>query len=67
MGKRSGVINLGQLCRQNFGQDVAIIGCGTHTGTVAAAHDWDEPMVVMNVNPSQSDTYEWLAHESGLD
>jgi erythromycin esterase-like protein len=32
MGKRNGEIDLGQLCLQNFGQHVAIIGCGTHTG-----------------------------------
>lgn len=67
MGRRKGEINLGQLCRENFGQDVAIVGCGTHTGTVAAAHEWDEPMVVMNVNPSRSDSYERLAHEAGLE
>jgi erythromycin esterase-like protein len=67
MGRWNGEINLGQLCRQNFGQVVAIVGRETHTGTVAGAHEWDEPMVVMNVNPSQSDSYEWLAHEAGLE
>lgn len=36
-------------------------------GLVAAAHDWDEPMVVMNISPSRSDSYEWLTHETGLD
>jgi erythromycin esterase-like protein len=39
MGRRNGEINLGQLCRQNFGQGVAIICCGTHTGIIAAAHE----------------------------
>src|SRR2546423_3129823 len=67
MGKRNGEVNLGQLCRENFGSDVAIVGCGTHTGTVAAAHDWGGEMEVMNVNPSRSDSYEWLAHETGLE
>ena len=32
-------LNLGQLCRETFGKDVSIVGCLTHTGTVAAAHD----------------------------
>ncbi|KAG0252992.1 hypothetical protein BG011_006621, partial [Mortierella polycephala] len=33
MGMKQREINLGQLCRQRFGLDAAIIGCGTHTGT----------------------------------
>jgi hypothetical protein len=32
-------LNIGQLCRQRFGNDVALIGSGTQTGTVAAATD----------------------------
>lgn len=66
MGRRNGEINLGQLCRRNFGQGVAIC-CGTHTGIFAAAHEWDEPVVVMNANPSRSASCEWLAHETGLE
>ena len=45
-------------------QDAALIGFGTHTGTVAAADDWDEPMQVKRVNPSRPDSYERLAHDS---
>jgi len=43
-----------------------LIGFGTHTGTVAAADDWDEPMQVKRVNPSRPDSYERLAHDSGV-
>jgi erythromycin esterase-like protein len=67
MGRIREEINLGQLCRQNFGDEVAIVGCGTHTGTVAAAHEWDGNMNVMNVNPSRKDSYEWVAHEVGME
>ncbi|OJJ47618.1 hypothetical protein ASPZODRAFT_15072 [Penicilliopsis zonata CBS 506.65] len=67
MGTRRNEVNIGQLCREGFGRDnVAIIGCGTHTGTVAAAHEWDEDMQVMSVNPSRSDSWEILAHNTGI-
>ena len=39
-------LNIGQLCREQYGDRRALIGFGTHTGTVAAAADWDEPMEV---------------------
>ena len=41
-------------------------GFGTHAGTVAAASDWDEPMQVMQVNPSRPDSVERLFHDTGL-
>jgi erythromycin esterase-like protein len=59
-------INLGQLCREAFGAQAALIGFGTNTGTVAAASDWDEPMQVMRVRPSLPDSCERLAHDAGL-
>ena len=43
MGAR-GELNLGQLCRQRFGDAASLVGFGTDHGTVAAAHDWDGPM-----------------------
>ncbi|RYP34169.1 hypothetical protein DL767_004396 [Monosporascus sp. MG133] len=66
MGTRRGELNLGQLCRENFGDEVSIIGCGTHTGTVAAADSWDEPMEIMNVRPSRPDSYEGMFHATGI-
>ena len=30
-------LNIGQLCRERFGGKAALIGFGTHSGTVAAA------------------------------
>jgi protein-L-isoaspartate(D-aspartate) O-methyltransferase len=58
-------LNIGQLCRERFGEEAALIGFGTHGGTVACADDWDEPMQVKRVNPSRLDSYERLAHDSG--
>ena len=66
MGRDRGELNIGQLARERFGQDAALIGMGTHTGTVACADDWDEPMQVKRVNPSRPDSYERLAHDSGV-
>src|SRR5262249_52816666 len=35
MGVARGQVNIGQLCREKFGNQAALIGFGTHTGTVA--------------------------------
>src|SRR5690606_29707590 len=39
-----GQLNVGQLCRERFGDEAYLIGFGTHTGTVAAADDWGDEM-----------------------
>jgi erythromycin esterase-like protein len=51
MGRIRDELNLGQLCRERFGNQAATIGFGTDSGTVAAAHDWGGPMQVMKVPP----------------
>jgi erythromycin esterase-like protein len=57
-------LNIGQLCRERFGDGAALIGFGTHTGTVAAATDWGGDMEVKRVRPSHRDSYERLCHDS---
>src|SRR6266567_2187366 len=59
-------LNIGQLCRERFGDKAALIGFGTHTGTVAAASDWDGDMEIKRVRPSHRDSYERLCHDAGL-
>ncbi|HEX8568861.1 MAG TPA: erythromycin esterase family protein [Caulobacteraceae bacterium] len=59
-------LNVGQLCRERFGDGAALIGFGTHTGTVAAATDWGDDMEVKRVKPSLEDSYERLCHDSGV-
>ncbi len=66
MGLVRDELNIGQLCRERFGPDAALIGMGTHGGTVACASDWDGPMEIKRVNPSRPDSYEHLAHGSGV-
>ncbi|MCK1711460.1 MULTISPECIES: protein-L-isoaspartate(D-aspartate) O-methyltransferase [unclassified Bradyrhizobium] len=67
MGAVRGELNIGQLCRERFGERAALIGFGTHTGTVTCASDWDEPMETKRINPSRPDSYERLAHDSRRD
>jgi erythromycin esterase-like protein len=67
MGRRREEINVGQLVKDKFGRSSRLIGLGTHTGTVAAADDWDEPMKIKRVQPSLPESYERAAHESGID
>jgi erythromycin esterase-like protein len=66
MGDR-GELNLGQLVRQRFGGAARSIGLTTHTGTVTAASNWDEPAQRMRVRPSIANSYERLFHDVGLD
>jgi protein-L-isoaspartate(D-aspartate) O-methyltransferase len=60
-------INIGQLCRDRFGNEASLIGFGTDRGTVAAASDWDEPMEIKQVRPAHRDSYERLCRDSGID
>jgi erythromycin esterase-like protein len=66
MGQVRGEFNIGQLCRERFGHSAALIGFGTHGGTVAAATDWDGEMEVKAVKPSLPGSYERLSHDSGI-
>lgn len=61
-----GEINIGHLCREEFGDRVYSIGFGTDSGTVAAASDWDGPMEIKKVVPSMRGSYEKLFHDVGL-
>jgi erythromycin esterase-like protein len=67
MGRERGELNLGQLARERHGEAVALVGFGTHAGTVAAATDWDGPMEVKRVNPSLPDSVERLFHDAGVE
>jgi erythromycin esterase-like protein len=66
MGKRRDELNIGQLTKERFGNQARLIGFGTHTGTVAAADDWDEPMQIKQVRPSLPESHERMSHDSGV-
>ncbi|HZU50640.1 MAG TPA: erythromycin esterase family protein, partial [Sphingomicrobium sp.] len=66
MGMARGELNIGQLCKEKWDARARLIGLGTHTGTVAAANDWDEPMEIKTVRPSLPESYERASHDSGM-
>jgi erythromycin esterase-like protein len=61
-----GELNVGQLVREKFGSAARSIGFTTHTGSVTAALNWDDPAGLMAVRPSLPGSYERLFHETGL-
>ena len=64
MGMHRDELNIGQLVKEKYDARALLIGFGTHSGTVAAADDWDEPMKVKSVRPSLPESYERVSHES---
>jgi protein-L-isoaspartate(D-aspartate) O-methyltransferase len=57
-----GEFNVGQLCRERFGNAAYSVGFGTDSGTVAAASYWEGPMEVKDVQPAREDSYEHIFH-----
>ncbi len=66
MGRR-GELNLGQLVRQQYGDDSLLVGFTTYTGMVSAASDWDGPVERKWIRPALEDSYEHLFYRSGHD
>ena len=67
MGGARGELSLGQLCREAYGEDAALIGFGTHGGAVAAADEWNGETRIMPVRPALAGSYEDLFHETAQD
>ena len=66
MGRVRGEHNIGQLVRERWGESCALVGFGTHTGSVTAASDWDGDHETKRVLPSRGDSYERACHSSGV-
>jgi protein-L-isoaspartate(D-aspartate) O-methyltransferase len=62
-----GQTNVGQMCRERFGQAAYLIGQGTDHGTVAAAANWDEPVEFMRVREGYPGSFENLFHDSRVE
>ncbi|MGB3391559.1 MAG: protein-L-isoaspartate(D-aspartate) O-methyltransferase [Pseudaminobacter sp.] len=65
MGSVRDELNIGQLCRERFGHQVALIGFGTHSGEVACASTWGGEMEIKEIRQSIADSVERLCHDSG--
>ena len=66
MGQVRGEHNIGQLARERFGDNAALIGFGTDRGTVAAASDWNGPMEIKRVRRARDDSYEGSSRDAGI-
>ncbi len=55
-------LNLGQLLRQQYPQQVFALGMLTYTGSVTAADDWDSPARVKKLLNAHPDSNEALLH-----
>jgi len=62
-----GELNVGQLARERHGDRVFLVGFTTHTGTVTAAREWDQPAERRRVTPSMAGSYERLFHDTDLE
>lgn len=62
----SGQLSLGQLLRERYPDEVALVGFTTHQGTVRCAHDWDEPPHRERVRESLPESWEELFHGTGV-
>ncbi len=65
MGAR-GELNLGQLVREQHGEDAVLVGFSTDHGSVTAATDWDDPPQRKLVRPGLPGSCEALLHASGI-
>ena len=58
---RSGMVNVGQLVRERYGEDdVVIVGFGSHHGEVVAADAWGDPARLLTVPPARAGSVEDL-------
>lgn len=66
MGGR-GEHNIGQLAKEEYGDEAYNIGFGTDHGTVAAASNWGGRMQFKEIRPSLDGSYERLMHQADVE
>ena len=61
-----GMVNIGQLVRERHaGDDVVLVGFGSHRGRVIAGDQWEAPMEEMAVPPARDGSWEDVLHRAG--
>ena len=61
---RAGMINIGQLARQQFGvEKIYLAGFATYDGTVMAGDFWGAPMEIMDLPPARNGSVENALHK----
>jgi erythromycin esterase-like protein len=63
---QAGELNVGQLVRQQYGRDAALVGFTTYSGTVTASSDWGARAERKIVRPALQESYEYLFHQVGV-
>ncbi len=58
-------VNVGQLTRERFGDQVILVGFTTFSGKVSAASSWGGSVDCKTVRPALPDSYEYLFHQLG--
>lgn len=61
----AGMVNVGQLVREQHPGAGVLIGFGSHRGGVIAGREWDAPPVRMGVPPARSRSWEDVLHQAG--
>jgi erythromycin esterase-like protein len=62
-----GMVNVGQLLREKYGDQVYAVGFGSYQGSVIAGHSWGAPEEEMVVPPAMKNSWEELLHRSGAE
>lgn len=66
--KRAGMINVGQLVREQRGfQDVVLVGFGSYSGTVIAGKYWGNEMEEMTMPDARMGSIEYILHHLHAD
>jgi len=65
---RAGMVNVGQLARQAWGDDeVVLVGFSSHRGSVIAGDEWGAQMQRMDVPPARAGSWESVFHAAGAE
>ncbi|RSD26086.1 erythromycin esterase family protein [Mesobacillus subterraneus] len=59
-----GLINVGQILREKYGEKVFALGFGTHHGTVIASKEWGGAVEAMELPNAQSGSWEDSMHRA---
>jgi erythromycin esterase len=62
---RGGMVNVGQIARERYGDETLLVGFGSYEGSVIAAESWGAPMAQMRVPPAQAESWEQVLHAAG--
>ena len=62
----NGEINLGHLCKEQYGDNSYHIGFGTHKGTLAASSNWGAKMKIFSLQESLDNSFESLCHKTKI-